>query len=65
MAEAAQNIPQFKLVLVGDGGTGKVSATKSRLLRGLFHSLEYCTDGCCFFGDTLLLYASKDLVNSH
>ena len=25
MAEAAQNIPQFKLVLVGDGGTGKVS----------------------------------------
>jgi GTPase SAR1 family protein len=26
MAEAAQNIPQFKLVLVGDGGTGKVSA---------------------------------------
>jgi hypothetical protein len=27
MAEAAQNIPQFKLVLVGDGGTGKVSIT--------------------------------------
>lgn len=25
MAEVAQNIPQFKLVLVGDGGTGKVS----------------------------------------
>jgi hypothetical protein len=25
MAEAASNIPTFKLVLVGDGGTGKVS----------------------------------------
>ena len=25
MAEAAANIPTFKLVLVGDGGTGKVS----------------------------------------
>jgi hypothetical protein len=27
MAEAPQNIPQFKLVLVGDGGTGKVSTS--------------------------------------
>ncbi len=25
MAEAATNVPTFKLVLVGDGGTGKVS----------------------------------------
>ena len=25
MAETASNIPTFKLVLVGDGGTGKVS----------------------------------------
>lgn len=25
MAEAASNVPTFKLVLVGDGGTGKVS----------------------------------------
>ena len=25
MAEAASQIPSFKLVLVGDGGTGKVS----------------------------------------
>jgi GTPase SAR1 family protein len=25
MAEAASGIPTFKLVLVGDGGTGKVS----------------------------------------
>lgn len=24
MAEAASNVPTFKLVLVGDGGTGKV-----------------------------------------
>lgn len=24
MAEAAQSVPTFKLVLVGDGGTGKV-----------------------------------------
>lgn len=25
MAEAASNVPTFKLVLVGDGGTGKAS----------------------------------------
>jgi hypothetical protein len=27
MAEAAPSIPTFKLVLVGDGGTGKVRST--------------------------------------
>ncbi len=27
MAEAAQGVPTFKLVLVGDGGTGKVQLT--------------------------------------
>lgn len=27
MAEAASNVPTFKLVLVGDGGTGKVGTT--------------------------------------
>ena len=33
MAEAAQAPPTFKLVLVGDGGTGKVSYRPSRLFR--------------------------------
>lgn len=28
MAEAAPNVPTFKLVLVGDGGTGKVCSAK-------------------------------------
>lgn len=42
MAEAASNVPTFKLVLVGDGGTGKVwtqglgrSASSYISLRGL------------------------------
>ncbi len=29
MAEAAQTVPTFKLVLVGDGGTGKVCYIES------------------------------------
>lgn len=39
MAEAAQGPPTFKLVLVGDGGTGKVSCDRcdESLRRCLFH----------------------------
>jgi hypothetical protein len=32
MAEAAQSIPTFKLVLVGDGGTGKVGLRNFQVL---------------------------------
>ena len=37
MAEAAQAPPTFKLVLVGDGGTGKVSSRPSQLLHYYLH----------------------------
>ena len=43
MAEAASQIPSFKLVLVGDGGTGKVShrnPSNRELLRSLLRSVE-------------------------
>jgi GTPase SAR1 family protein len=33
MAEAASQVPSFKLVLVGDGGTGKVTHINSFLER--------------------------------
>jgi hypothetical protein len=31
MAEAGPQVPSFKLVLVGDGGTGKVRRTRSSI----------------------------------
>lgn len=46
MAEAAQGPPTFKLVLVGDGGTGKVSSEPIPGLghRSLLSQLDLLTD---------------------
>lgn len=40
MAEETQGIPQFKLVLVGDGGTGKVSDIAWTLPHDFSQSLQ-------------------------
>jgi hypothetical protein len=55
MAEAAQAVPTFKLVLVGDGGTGKVrsiSLVDAPLLATVLGlSLPYsCMGGACWTG---------------
>jgi hypothetical protein len=40
MAEAAAAVPSFKLVLVGDGGTGKVRNTISSLEKVCDHARD-------------------------
>lgn len=52
MTEAAQAPPTFKLVLVGDGGTGKVclfhgvTPSPAGLVRSATHVLELQALGC-------------------
>lgn len=47
MAEGQQT-PTFKLVLVGDGGTGKVSATRIAHCEGLSAEERTMTDYCIY-----------------